>query len=131
MEKITSTERFRLDNALTKKKLAAYLGVSDVFIGKVCAGVYKLPEKHLIALLNNEEGWNTAALLEIDDGESTVAKVDVPRLYANKEGIELVEEIKNTLHSVLESQSAIIEALRKKDEQIASLMRIVETLSKK
>lgn len=131
MKKITKIERFRLDNALTKKKLADYLGVSDVFIGKVCSGVHKLPEKHIIHLINNENGWDTRALRDLDEEETSVSTSDIPRLFANKEGIELIEDIKSTLRSVLEMQSSIVSELKRKDEQIASLMKIIENLTKK
>lgn len=131
MKKVTKLERFRLDNGLTKKQLASYLGVSDVFIGKVCSGDYKLPDKHVVKLVDNDQGWETAALLKLEEDEVSVPAGDIPRLFANKEGMELMGEIKDTLKSVAEAQASVIAELKRKDEQIASLMKIIENLTHK
>lgn len=131
MKNETRLERFRLDNSLTKKGLATYLGVSDVFIGKVCKGIYKLPENHLKKLINNEEGWDVSALRELNENEASVNPADLPRLFANKEGFELIEEMRSTLRAVMETQAGIIESIKAKDEQIASMMDIIKNLTTK
>ena len=130
MKTVTKLERFRLDNGLTKKKLAEYLGVSDVFLGKMCSGDYKLPEKHAVKLVDNDQGWNTAALLKLEEKEVSVPAGDIPRLFANKEGIELMNDIKTTLRAINETLESLNEGIKRKDEQIATLLKIVDNITK-
>ena len=128
---MTKLERFRLDNGLTKKELGTYLGVSGVFVGGMCSGAYKLPENHLVKLINNENGWNVRALKELDDEETSAEVKDLPKLFANKEGFELIEEMRDTLRAVMETQASIIASIKAKDEQIASMMDIIKNLTQK
>ncbi len=128
---LTKIERFRVENGLTKKQLAAYLGVSDVFIGKVCKGIYKMPEKHFVQLLNNDQGWDVSTLMSANEEEVSVDPADIPRLFANKEGFELIEEMRNTLRAVMDTQASIIASIKAKDEQIASMMDIIKNLTQK
>ena len=127
----TKLERFRIINGLNKKELAQYLGVSDVFVGKVCAGAYKLPAKHLARLINNDKGWDVAPLKDISEDATTFPLSEAPQLFGNREGIELLQRIAGVLSSVESSQKALLESLRMKDEQIASLTKIIDNLTKK
>ena len=127
----TKIEKFRLMNGLTKKQIAEFLGVSDVFVGKLCSGVYKLPGKHVMTLINNDKGWDTSALREMGEEDTDLPVQDFPQLFGNQSGIELLQRISKVLESVADTQSSFIEAMKMKDEQIRSLTKIIDNLTKK
>lgn len=131
MESKSKLEKFRRVNGLTKKEIAEYLGVSDVFVGKVCSGAYKLPGKHVLTLINNNKGWDTDALREMNEDDTDIPVQEFPQLFGNRPGIELLQQISQVLKSVEETQASIIETMKAKDEQIRSLTKIIDNLTKK
>lgn len=123
MVTLNSVEQFRIGNGLYKKDLADYLGVSQAFIGRVCAGIYKIPPAQLQKLINNDKGWDVTAL--------TQEETEEPVITANSSGIDLLNKMFGTLSKVEQAQVACMELIRSKDEQIERLTKIIENLAAK
>ena len=120
--KRTPLEQFRTDNGLLKKDLAAYLGVSPAFVGRVCSGDYNLPSAQYERLLHNDKDWDTSALINFPDKNE-------PELLANSAGVELFNRLMETLTDLGETQSEYINLISSKDAQIAKLTNIIENLT--
>lgn len=61
--------KFRIQNKLLQKEIADYLGVSRNFISIIESGKSSLPREQWQKLVNNDQGWDTTALL--DRGQPT------------------------------------------------------------
>lgn len=62
---------FRVCNNLTQKTVSDFLGISVAFISAIERGLSRLPNEQLIALLNNDQGWDTKYLLDGDPARGT------------------------------------------------------------
>ena len=61
---------FRVCNNIRQKDVSDYLGLTIAFISAVERGLSRLPNEHLIALLNNDKGWDTTYLTDADPAKS-------------------------------------------------------------
>lgn len=59
---------FRVCNNIRQKDVGDFLGLTVAFISAVERGLSRLPTEHLIALLNNDKGWDTTYLTDGDPG---------------------------------------------------------------
>lgn len=62
--KIVNMKAFRVANELSQKEVAEFLHVSIAFISAVERGQAKLPAEKLAQLLDNDQEWETAPLIE-------------------------------------------------------------------
>lgn len=58
----TPIARFLYTNGLSKKEVAAFLGVTPQAVSQMASGKMKVPGRAFAALVGNDRGWDTAAL---------------------------------------------------------------------
>ena len=120
---------FRLSNELSQKEVAEYLEVSIAFISAVERGLAKLPSDKLVRLLENENDWETAPLL--DPGEAgTRIHQDYRSISNNIEG-EFNAPVHNNNYSGYSDEEFEKELQRRtelKDQQIRNLEEEIERL---
>ena len=65
--KYVNMKGFRVVNELSQKEVAEYLEVSIAFISAVERGQAKLPADKFLRLIENDQDWETAPLLDQGD----------------------------------------------------------------
>ena len=65
--KYVNLKGFRVVNELSQKEIAEYLEVSIAFISAVERGQAKLPADKFLRLIENDQDWETAPLLDQGD----------------------------------------------------------------
>lgn len=59
---MTDFANFLFLNEIPKKEIAEFLGVSNVFVSKLCKGEKNLPKDKRERIMNNPYGWDTSPL---------------------------------------------------------------------
>lgn len=110
-------KRFRAENNLLAKDLAAYLGVSKGYVSRMESDADPLPQNQLRKLLNNDRGWDTSALTNEDSIRSVSAVAT-----DNGTAVASLGSINNRMSGRNELNEAVMKA------QIDSLKKEVELL---
>ncbi|MDO4707473.1 MAG: S24 family peptidase [Porphyromonadaceae bacterium] len=87
----TDFQEFIKVNALKKKDIAEYLGVSNAFITQLSNGLRGVPEDKIALIKANEKGWDVSMFLVNEDVEAEEDReelVGVPKLSA----VEITDE---------------------------------------
>lgn len=125
--------KFRIQNKLLQKEIADYLGVSRNFISIIESGKSSLPREQWQKLVNNDQGWDTSALLESgqptdNSNNGNITKIgnisgvtNSPTTVKNNGGGESAE-----LMRVIAQQA---EQIKAQHEQIQNLTEIIKNLT--
>lgn len=127
--KYVNMKGFRVVNELSQKEVAEYLEVSIAFISAVERGQAKLPADKFLRLIENDQDWETAPLLDQGD-KGTRVHIDHRNISNNIEG-EFNAPIHNNNYNGFSDEEFEKELSRRtelKDQQIASLEAEIESL---
>ena len=127
--KYVNLKGFRVVNELSQKEIAEYLEVSIAFISAVERGQAKLPADKFLRLIENDQDWETAPLLDQGD-KGTRVHIDHRNISNNIEG-EFNAPIHNNNYNGFSDEEFEKELSRRtelKDQQIASLEAEIESL---
>lgn len=125
--------KFRIQNKLLQKEIADYLGVSRNFISIIESGKSSLPREQWQKLVNNDQGWDTTALLESGQPTDNPTRGNVTRIG----NISGVTNSPTTVNNNGGGESAdlmrVIEELKEQNksqrEQIQNLTDIIKNLT--
>lgn len=126
--------KFRIQNKLLQKEIADYLGVSRNFISIIESGKSSLPREQWQKLVNNDQGWNTSALLESGQPTDNSIRGNVTRI-GNISGVTNSPTSVNNnggggesaeLMRVIAQQT---EQIKAQHEQIQNLTEIIKNLT--
>mgnify|MGYP002673178027 CR=1 FL=1 len=125
--------KFRIQNKLLQKEIADYLGVSRNFISIIESGKSSLPREQWQKLVNNDQGWDTTALLEGGQPSDNSIRGNVTRI-GNISGVTNSPTTVNNngggesadLMRVIEQQ---MEQINAQHEQIQNLTEIIKNLT--
>ncbi len=127
--KYVNMKGFRVVNELSQKEVAEYLEVSIAFISAVERGQAKLPADKFLRLIENDQDWETAPLLDQGDRGTRVHN-DHRNISNNIEG-EFNAPVHNNNYNGFSDEEFEKELSRRtelKDQQIASLEAEIESL---
>ena len=123
--KYVNLKGFRVVNELSQKEIAEYLEVSIAFISAVERGQAKLPADKFLRLIENDQDWETAPLLDQGDRGTRVHN-DHRNISNNIEG-----EFHNNNYNGFSDEEFERELSRRtelKDQQIAALESEIASL---
>lgn len=92
---------FRMENQLSQKEVAEFLGISIAFVSAIERGVAKLPEEKIAMLRANDKGWEASKLDEVavvdvktkGGADINVQKVMLDNKYLREEVARLKSEV--------------------------------------
>ena len=123
--------KFRIQNKLLQKEIADYLGVSRNFISIIESGKSSLPREQWQKLVNNDQGWNTSALLESDQPSDNSNNGNITKIGNLSGETNSPTTVNNNggsaeLMKVIEQQR---EQIKAQHEQIQNLTEIIKNLT--
>ena len=141
---MTDFQLFVEKNALLKKDVATFLGVSNAFITQLCDGSKKIPAEKMALIKANKEGWDLSMFDEsnkgvniggdssgvIVNGNNSNSPIDNRHYYSDSPDVlkaqcDLLEErIKEKDAQIKEKDAQI----KEKDAQINRLLDLLEKL---
>ena len=141
---MTDFQLFVEKNALLKKDVATFLGVSNAFITQLCDGSKKIPADKMALIKANTEGWDLSMFDEssrgvniggdssgvIVNGNNSNSPIDNRHYYSDSPDVlkaqcDLLEErIKEKDAQIKEKDAQI----KEKDAQINRLLDLLEKL---
>lgn len=126
--------KFRIQNKLLQKEIADYLGVSRNFISIIESGKSSLPREQWQKLVNNDQGWDTSALLESGQPTDNSNNGNITKI-GNISGVTNSPTTVNNNNGSGESADLmrVIEELKEQNksqrEQIKNLTDIIKNLT--
>ena len=133
---MTDFKLFVEKNALLKKTVAAYLGVSNAFITQLCDGTKKLPADKFALIKANEEGWDLSMFDDSGRGVNVGGNASGVIVNGNNSNSPIDNRhYYSDSPDVLRAQIDILdERIKEKDAQIkekdAQINRLLDLLEK-